>query len=417
MQTIIEAIEQLTKFSNEDRVDISDIITCLNNLELPGEEGGIMGSLRIQLQAILSKNENNNIKRDGVSLSDVAYEILLVLAELKPINEIDPITQGEIDENNVVLVSTGHQYNIDSLIDYHNARLYRENLDEYSDSKFLLHPILNTKFDSRDVAHIQTVATEKGIRIQFLKTETEEEQTPQVFVQQPQTVPQRQTQADLNSIRTLQFTLFRNNQNTPVQAAQWHRCGYDWALIDRGGDINRDRGYGNRTGTHIASIQLYGYPDGTYSITLIAGTYILDYAARSTIAQNRQLRQTLQASGIYENSENIEQYPTVNSEFDKVFTLRGPVTVIRQHIATIVGVVETLEGSRLPNDIRTEILTSFSEEVLGVQVTTTQPTALLQGSATPRPTVNNNPAIPSQGRDNSGTTNSNNPFTLNCVMM
>jgi len=166
-----EAIKQLEKFS--EREDISAILKILYELESSsGVEDEIIESLRRQLNAILIDKNSDDVTKGDLSLSDASYNALLALAEFSPINANDPITLDEIDKDNLVVVSTGHQFDIVELIKYHNTRYYRgSSLGESSDSKWLLNPITNAKFSSRDVAHIQSVSEQKGILIQHLKIE------------------------------------------------------------------------------------------------------------------------------------------------------------------------------------------------------------------------------------------------------
>lgn len=104
------------------------------------------------------------------NLSKAVHNVMLVLAKMKPINKEDPITQEIIPEFSAVFVSTGHQFDLAMLIQYHNTRYYRgKTLKETDKSKWLINPITNLKFHPLDVAHICAVARGNGIIIQDLK--------------------------------------------------------------------------------------------------------------------------------------------------------------------------------------------------------------------------------------------------------
>lgn len=73
----------------------------------------------------------------------------------------DPATMDEIDENDRVVVSTGHQFDINNLIHFHDARDYKGTEGETPSSKWLLNPLTGKSFSPRDVTHIRAVAKQK----------------------------------------------------------------------------------------------------------------------------------------------------------------------------------------------------------------------------------------------------------------
>lgn len=167
MPTITAAIDKLAKFS--DKENISKIIEGLQTLKSPNDASdSVIEDLRKGLKNFLSQR---NVKKDNISLADAAYDGLLALAEFKPLNKEDLITLLEIPKEDKIFVSTGHQFSLTNLIHYHHTRDYRSNLGETYQSKWLLNPFNNLQFDSIDIAHINTIAKERGITIENLKPE------------------------------------------------------------------------------------------------------------------------------------------------------------------------------------------------------------------------------------------------------
>ena len=117
MQSITEAIQQLSKFS--ERQDVATILNGLHSLEKPSKKDETVESLRKSLNIILSDNSNTN-----VLLADAVYNALLALAEFMPINKHDTIDQEEIGADDRIVVSTGQQFNIINLIANHHTRNY-----------------------------------------------------------------------------------------------------------------------------------------------------------------------------------------------------------------------------------------------------------------------------------------------------
>ena len=125
MTSITEAFGQLELFSSrEDVASGLEIYRSLNptNRNLDSALSYLRGKLRM----ILADQANDNIKSNTVSLSDAAYAAALALAGSYPINKDDPCTQERIEDENKIFTSSGHQFDLVSLIQYHHARSYRD---------------------------------------------------------------------------------------------------------------------------------------------------------------------------------------------------------------------------------------------------------------------------------------------------
>lgn len=163
MPTLKRAIQTLSKMSHQN---IPTLVSQLNAIQDPSDnQDGIIESLRRSLNELVVANNG---------LSDPAYCALLALAEFKPLNTEDPIDLKTINEQDKVYTSTGHQFNINMLIQYHNQRTYRDSiLGETQNDKWLLNPITNQPFSLRDVAYIQAVAMKKDIPFPHVKIRNE----------------------------------------------------------------------------------------------------------------------------------------------------------------------------------------------------------------------------------------------------
>ena len=154
MLTLGRVIKSLEKFKGTQGIDA--ICNTLYLLEMPNTGEESIESLRNQLNCILSQASFSTCISDNIKLHDVIYDALLVLAEFKPINdgEMDPITfENDIDDINRVFVSTGHQYNIHSLMKCHFFRIKYQQA-----GKGILNPLAGTFFSEKDEAHILQVA-------------------------------------------------------------------------------------------------------------------------------------------------------------------------------------------------------------------------------------------------------------------
>lgn len=115
--------------------------------------------------------EDLNDGANDKTFVNVLYQVLISLTKLRPVNTEDYITQEAIPiERAVVFVSTGQQFDLDLLIDYHEARGYKwDPLRETDTCKWLLNPATNLPFSQRDTRHIQEAAFAKGRTIRYLK--------------------------------------------------------------------------------------------------------------------------------------------------------------------------------------------------------------------------------------------------------
>jgi hypothetical protein len=173
MPNLNEAILDLSQFSDEIQKiayeeGSSNLITDLSSFSTPEKTPDeLIEKVRKKLKRI---SLITNLQKNGITLAQAAHRSLLALSQFKPINAEDPITSDAIEADDVIYTSTGHQFSLTNLIHYHNVRDYRgAQLGEQANSKWLLNPITNDKFDLMDVAHIQAAAQQKGIEIQHLR--------------------------------------------------------------------------------------------------------------------------------------------------------------------------------------------------------------------------------------------------------
>ena len=171
MYTISAVINKLSKFSDID--NISEIIFDLKRLNtLSDDQDEIIEKLRGSLKNFFLQSKEKKDKQKNSTFHRTIYKALSALAEFRSINSTDPITMDVIASGDRVVVSTGHQFSISALIEYHNARIPRDSLDETTTNKWLLNPLDNDKFDYIDVVHIKTFAKQKSIKIQHLNPES-----------------------------------------------------------------------------------------------------------------------------------------------------------------------------------------------------------------------------------------------------
>lgn len=170
MKEITQHIETLSAFQGIH--EISYVIESLLKLELDMNSDEKEAShkeeielLRVLLLEIL--HSDNFVANNKIS--EAVYDTLLTLAQLSPLNTDDLFTYEEITEADRIFISTGHQFSLKTLIEYHNQRDFRTDLGETLWSKYLLNPYLNLKFDKRDIQQITMLAAIKGIEINNLK--------------------------------------------------------------------------------------------------------------------------------------------------------------------------------------------------------------------------------------------------------
>lgn len=120
MLSITEVIEQLKRFKECECVTLIEILKGLEILKNPEKTtNNTIESLRKKLNAILASDENKNITKDDLSLSKAAYNALLAVVKIKPINDLEPISLekiSEIEDDRLIYLSTGHVYHVNLLV-------------------------------------------------------------------------------------------------------------------------------------------------------------------------------------------------------------------------------------------------------------------------------------------------------------
>lgn len=181
-------VSQLRLFSFDK--SIASITSKLDNLTSADESAILL--LREQLNQLLIKARTQHYFS---CVAVLAHEILLKLAEFKPLNENCFFLSNVIPYDNKVFTSLGYQFDIHRLIDFHNNRKPREeeviweleNLSTYHHlnrlrtfffedggddfnpfpmiQKRLLNPLTKTPFSLEDAMHILHVAQSKKCAI------------------------------------------------------------------------------------------------------------------------------------------------------------------------------------------------------------------------------------------------------------
>jgi hypothetical protein len=124
--------------------------------------------LRKALNQVLSESdEGKHPICDTMLCAELAYNCLLKLAELSPINNDDHYIQKETKGSEKIFVSTGHQFDIHKLIQYHNMRIP---LPSENGEKKLLNPITLKPFSLKDTQHIHTIAKKSHIKLKDFST-------------------------------------------------------------------------------------------------------------------------------------------------------------------------------------------------------------------------------------------------------
>ncbi len=151
--------------------------------ELEEIKNGAIADEKIkEIKVVINKIENaENISDNNINLLRkllleaqqikeidplLIHRHLVDLAKNHPLNKDDPIMLTPIDEDDKVVVSTGHQFDINSLIEFHNTRSYREidrGLPERD--KALINSITNSAFSDFVAKIIADFAKEKELVI------------------------------------------------------------------------------------------------------------------------------------------------------------------------------------------------------------------------------------------------------------
>lgn len=94
---------------------------------------------------------------------DVVCAALKALSSFDPVNTEDPITKMEIEADDLFTSLNGQCFSLSALIQWHNTRNYRGTEGEQHQKKFLLNPISNKPFSSKDAENIMATALRKGL--------------------------------------------------------------------------------------------------------------------------------------------------------------------------------------------------------------------------------------------------------------
>lgn len=179
MPTLKKAILDLKPFSKHDGIaEILDYLTPFQKNEhlADAEIEGLRKKLRDILSSEPTLNQHpivtsvdtvenhhffrsffNYARNKDITVYDAIYNVLIALAELKPLNDTDPITLDKIKDKNKIFTSTGHQYDINTLIDFHNQRPIgkAEFFAIIKNNKPILNIHTNQPFSLRDIAYIE----------------------------------------------------------------------------------------------------------------------------------------------------------------------------------------------------------------------------------------------------------------------
>lgn len=83
-------------------------------------------------------------------IGQLSHYCLINIQKLHPVNEVDPITLEEIEAGDLFTAFSGQNFSINALVEYHNTRSYRGTNGEQYGQKFLLNPLNNSTFSTRD---------------------------------------------------------------------------------------------------------------------------------------------------------------------------------------------------------------------------------------------------------------------------
>lgn len=158
LNNILNLIEELPERS----ALLADLNPLFQNPLQKSEEH--LFSLRRQLQCLISDNENSLSDQDKKN-AKIAYEALLNLAECYPINDTDYITLENIPDDKKVFTSTGKQFHLETLAQFHNERLPHREAHEDFQNKWIIDPSTNLPFSKLDSEHITRIAQEKNISL------------------------------------------------------------------------------------------------------------------------------------------------------------------------------------------------------------------------------------------------------------
>jgi hypothetical protein len=145
------------------------IAECLDQLRiLPKTEKVVLteaatNNIRNKLANILTeKPEVDTVVSNHQILGNAIRHSLLALAVAAPLNPKDPILNAAIQADQQVVISSGHQFNLRALINWHNNREWFSE-ETQQQSKRLRNPITGEIMPDHDFLYIRAVAAEQGI--------------------------------------------------------------------------------------------------------------------------------------------------------------------------------------------------------------------------------------------------------------
>lgn len=164
--------------SQQDFPQLSKAIDLLEKLQ-KGNDQNLVEECRTTLNILYTSAALDN--QDDIVINDIviddivikAHKALIALAELAPINPVDPETQEEISPAEQLAVSTGHKFNMVTFASSHQARAPKYELDEEYDEKYLFNILANQLFSPEDAEHIIAICEKNNIEIKNLKPFTD----------------------------------------------------------------------------------------------------------------------------------------------------------------------------------------------------------------------------------------------------
>ena len=152
---LISQFKKLTVDKSREK-PILDVITKLEECAVLNE---IKTSDLEEPRKLLNQLTNKTPTKANEILNNLVFNTLLALAQLAPLNDEDPINLEEINANDAVFISTGYQFSLTNLINWHKHRPLRDDEEE----KVLLDPTTNIAFAKKDMEHIWTIAKQRKI--------------------------------------------------------------------------------------------------------------------------------------------------------------------------------------------------------------------------------------------------------------
>src|SRR4051812_26395538 len=125
MLLLPQVIQKLSLFSADPAVQSILEKLYIINPEALTQKNALQ--LRKELRGMLSGHSDTFLVGD-VSLSEAIYDALLVVANMMPVNTLDPLTWTPILPEHRVVIASGLQFNIYDLVQYHNQRMAQATL-------------------------------------------------------------------------------------------------------------------------------------------------------------------------------------------------------------------------------------------------------------------------------------------------